>query len=624
MPVAFTNSSSNVTVTNVTNGIAPSCVTVTTLSPTLTKSFSPTTFLSGGTTTLTFTVTNPAANPALTNVGFVDSLPSGLQIAATPAVGGTCTNAVAATTAAAGGTLITVSNLQVPAGASSCTVTVAITNKPGQVNPDCAGVPAAFTNGAGNVTVTNVTNGVSTSCVTVTTLTPTRTKSFSPTTFQSGGTTTLTFTVTNPAGNPALTNVGFVDSLPSGLQIAAPPAVGGTCTNAVAATTAAAGGTAITVANLQVPAGASSCTVTVSITNKPGQVNPSCTSLPVAFTNGPGNVTVTNVTNGVSNSCVTVTTLTPTLTKSFSPTTFSAGGTTTLTFTVTNPAGNPALTNVGFVDSLPSGLLIASPPAVGGTCTNAVAATTAAAGGTLITVTNLAVPAGASTCTVTVSITNQPGQTNPSCATSPAAFTNGAGNVTVTNVTNGVSNSCVIVTPLTPTLTKSFSPTTFQSGGTTTLTFTVSNPAGNSALTNVGFVDVLPSGLQIASPPSVGGTCVNAVAATTAAAGGTVVTVSNLQVPVGASSCTVSVSITNQAGQSNASCDSLPVAFTNAAANVTVTNVNNGISSSCVIVTTVIPPPAVASPIPTTSTEVLVALMLLLAGMGVYYSRRRS
>jgi hypothetical protein len=37
----------------------------------------------------------------------------------------------------------------------------------------------------------------------------------------------------------------------------------------------------------------------------------------------------------------------PTLTKSFAPTTINSGGTTVLTFTITNLAGAPAVSNVG-------------------------------------------------------------------------------------------------------------------------------------------------------------------------------------------------------------------------------------------------------------------------------------
>jgi len=131
------------------------------------------------------------------------------------------------------------------------------------------------------------------------------------------------------------------------------------------------------------------------------------------------------------------------LDKSFSPTTINAGGVSVLTFTVTNPTGAGALSNVGFVDTLPAGLQVANPANVGGTCSNAAAATVA--GGNTITVTNLNVPAGAATCTVTVNITNVPSQFNQSCVGNPPSFTNASGNVTVSNVANSVQPSCLVV-----------------------------------------------------------------------------------------------------------------------------------------------------------------------------------
>jgi uncharacterized repeat protein (TIGR01451 family) len=272
------------------------------------------------------------------------------------------------------------------------------------------------------------------------------------------------------------------------------------------------------------------------------------------------------------------------------------------------------VSNVGFVDTLPGGLVVANPPAVSGTCSNAEAATTAVAGSNTIAVTNLNVPAGAASCTVTVNVTNAAGQFNADCTGDPAAFTNAAGNVVVTNVLNGIQSSCLVVAG--PTLTKSFSPTTINSGGTTVLTFTVTNPAGSPAVSNIGFTDTLPSGLAVGNPPSVGGTCANAAAATTATAGTGTIAVSNLQVPAGASSCTVTVNVTNASGQFNADCTGDPAAFTNAAGNVVVTNVLNGIQSSCVVVagqptgtptnTPTNTPTATATPVPPSATPTVI------------------
>lgn len=134
-------------------------------------------------------------------------------------------------------------------------------------------------------------------------------KSFNPSVIFEGGTTDLVLTVTNPAGSAPRSDIGISDTLPSGLRVANPPDVGGTCANAAAATIASGGGTTISIYNLQVAGGAgvdSSCTVTVHVTNADGQFNMDCGSLPAAFTNGAGNVTVTNLTGTVSSACLTV------------------------------------------------------------------------------------------------------------------------------------------------------------------------------------------------------------------------------------------------------------------------------------------------------------------------------
>ncbi|HEY8244394.1 MAG TPA: hypothetical protein VII68_13090 [Casimicrobiaceae bacterium] len=305
-----------------------------------------------------------------------------------------------------------------------------------------------------------------------------------------------------------------------------------------------------------------------------------------------------------------------TLTKAFGAAAIAAGANVTLTFTVNNPAGQPARADVGFTDTLPAGIVVAPTPNVGGTCANAAAATTATAGSGTITVTSLQVPAGASSCTVTVDVTNAANQFNASCAGNPAAFTNAAGNISNLGTdTNGVQPSCLVVNPLT--VAKAFAPTTIASGGTTTLTFTATNPAGAPAISNVGIVDSLPAGIVVAPAPNVGGTCANAAAATTATAGSGTITVTSLQVPAGASSCTVTVDVTNAPGQFNASCVANPSAFTNDAANVALSGAVGAFQPSCIVVTggPVVAVPGV--PVPTLRHEWLALLALLVAALAM-------
>ena len=78
----------------------------------------------------------------------------------------------------------------------------------------------------------------------------------------SGDTTTITFTLTNPNAD-GLTGVAFTNTYPAGMTNAGPLATGGTCLNVV--TTAVAGGAGFDVTAGDVP-GAGSCTITVDIT----------------------------------------------------------------------------------------------------------------------------------------------------------------------------------------------------------------------------------------------------------------------------------------------------------------------------------------------------------------------
>ncbi|NMN36143.1 DUF11 domain-containing protein [Pedobacter sp. SG918] len=143
--------------------------------------------------------------------------------------------------------------------------------------------------------------------------------------------------------------------------------------------------------------------------------------------------------------------LTPatTLTKSVSPASIPSGGTATYTFTLNNiNAASVAQTNLSFTDNLPSGLRLAANPNVvvtgltGGTIT-------AVGGGNSIVVSGYNQTAN-SIATITVDVTNVPGQGNASCGSNPAAFTNTAANITNVsdNISNNVGDICLVVSPL--------------------------------------------------------------------------------------------------------------------------------------------------------------------------------
>ncbi|WAC40917.1 beta strand repeat-containing protein [Pedobacter sp. SL55] len=169
-----------------------------------------------------------------------------------------------------------------------------------------------------------------------------------------------------------------------------------------------------------------------------GQFRPGGTSLPVNYSSY-------YLFDNFSTSLVPNTTLT----KSVSPATIPSGGTATYTFTLNNTAvGNVAQTGLTFTDNLPSGLRLAANPNVvvtgltGGTVS-------AVSGGNSIIVSGYNQAAN-STATITVDVTNMPGQGNLSCGSNPAAFTNTAANISSlsANITNNVGDVCLVVSPM--------------------------------------------------------------------------------------------------------------------------------------------------------------------------------
>jgi len=103
----------------------------TAMPPTIAKSFSPTTIVEGGNSTLSFTITNPNASQSLSAIAFTDMFPAGMEVfgapGATNTCGGTFTTAVHATT-------IRLSGGSLPAG-GSCSLSVKVlATAAGQLN----------------------------------------------------------------------------------------------------------------------------------------------------------------------------------------------------------------------------------------------------------------------------------------------------------------------------------------------------------------------------------------------------------------------------------------------------------------------------------------------------------
>lgn len=114
------------------------------VTPSLDIAFAPASVTLGSTSTLTFTVTNTSDLIAKNDWSFTDTLPAGLTVAPSPAVGGTCTQVAGAAftvSAVAGSSTIGATGGDLAAGSASCTVTVNVV----------AAAEGTYTNAPGNV-----------------------------------------------------------------------------------------------------------------------------------------------------------------------------------------------------------------------------------------------------------------------------------------------------------------------------------------------------------------------------------------------------------------------------------------------------------------------------------------
>jgi hypothetical protein len=102
-----------------------------------------------------------------------------------------------------------------------------------------------------------------------------------------------------------------------------------------------------------------SCTLEVDVTGSAAGVKNNTSQAVTSTATGTGNTASANVTVLGP----------PSISKAFGATSIPLNGSTSLTFTITNPTGNlVALTGVGFIDNLPGGLVVANTPNVSNTC----------------------------------------------------------------------------------------------------------------------------------------------------------------------------------------------------------------------------------------------------------------
>jgi hypothetical protein len=368
----------------------------------------------------------------------------------------------------------------------------------------------------GAVTLDDNTVSVS-ACTAVTVTPPTVNKSFSPTSITAGGISTLTLELSNANATAASLTAALVDTLPSGMTVSGSATT--TCGGTVAAP---AGGSTVTLTGGSIPADGS-CTVTVNVTAPSAGSFINSLAAGVLQTSN-GNSTVP----AVATLAVVAANVAPTVNKSFSPASITAGGSSTLTLILTNPNATVADLTAPLTDTLPIGVTVSG--AASTTCSGTVTAPT---GGSTVTLTGGWIPANGS-CTVTVEVTA------PSAGSYFNSLAAGA-LVTSNGNSTGPAIATLAVTPIPivpPTLSKSFNPTSVSEKKSSTLTITLDNPNATAATLIAPLVDTLPKGMEVSGTAST--TCGGTV---TAAIGGSTVTLTGGSIQA-SGSCTVTVSVT--------------------------------------------------------------------------------
>jgi large repetitive protein len=263
---------------------------------------------------------------------------------------------------------------------------------------------------------------------------PSIVKAFSPNPIGAGGTSTLTFTLTNTI-TIALTGVSFSDTLPAGMTIAA-----AATTNCGGTLTATIGTGNISLASGGIGA-SGSCTISVPVTSSTAGPSTNISGFITSTQTGPNNTAT-----GSASATLTVLSA-PQISKLFATSPIVTGGISTLTFTITNPNQNNAISSVAFSDTLPTtpgAMVVASPTGVSNSCGGTF---TPVAGAGSISLTNGSIVAGGS-CTLSVNVSAPTAGTYNNTSSNVSHIVNGTtfnGNTASSTLTVNAPNPAISV-----------------------------------------------------------------------------------------------------------------------------------------------------------------------------------
>ncbi|WP_049721187.1 DUF7933 domain-containing protein [Gilvimarinus polysaccharolyticus] len=445
-------------------GLALVCAMPNAIAANFNQDFSPATIGQGGLSRLTFTVENTGLTPE-TNLNVTNTLPAGISVANVSDLQNSCMGQASAPN---GGNTISLSGGRLGAG-KSCTFSALVTGS----------TIGSFTNTSGDLTSSSGNSGTSSDDLTIAAQAIVSLTA-SPNTLIAGSQATLTYTVDNSAGSSALVGLDFSHTLPKGITFAASNESTTTCGYTTKTLTAEKDDFIVRlngIANpgFEVAAAGASCTITTKVqVNQPGTFT--LVSALASNNNYP------SIELGFSATGITSTASSLHARPALMPDTVTPSSTTTLELLLSNTNREFAANNLTLTVDLESSLtgLIANnldASDCGGSFTGTQSLNLSGA--------QLA-PGGSCTLTATLNTpANATAGDYPLVISSPSATIN-----SVVSTATVASRSLTISDRLT--LSKTFSPTTTGSGGSTTLTFTLTNPSPSAGATNIEFDEFLP------------------------------------------------------------------------------------------------------------------------------------
>jgi len=358
----------------------PANLTVSSFSlPSFSKSFADTALAAGGSTTLTYVITNTDPSATLSGLRFSDDL--GAALSGLVVTAGTGSDICGSGSSVSGSGTVTFEAGSL-APSASCSIPLTVT------------LPAGASVGSYSSSSSDLSESGSFAAAAATASfsvepAPGFAQALSPASIVQGGITTATFTIDNSSSALTASNLDVSNTLPAGLVVAPTPNASVTCTSGSA--TATAGSSVISYSGGSVAAGAS-CTISLDLraTGTGSLVNTS------------GDLTSSLGNSGTATDTLNVTAApVPGFSKAFASSSVTLGSGTALSFTIDNSSALVEATSLDFTDTLPAGMVVASPANASTTCS--LGTLTATAGTGTISYTGGSI-AASSSCSISVDV----------------------------------------------------------------------------------------------------------------------------------------------------------------------------------------------------------------------------